>query len=231
MKKNEMVFSSKKGVLLAFEGISGSGKSEGIVKLSRRLQSEGHVVTVVEWNSNQMIRGAVKAFHRVRMLTPFVYSVFQWISFFIDYCIVIIPALKKGHIVIADRYVYTALTRDAVNGAYRPLGRMLHRLARVPDWILLYDTSPGICHERIKNRGKALFHPNTSIHRNKRIENKELYYLSKMRDEYISMLSELNLEGKANVVVVNNEWNDLHIDLEQYIDQKMGNSSYRFNHS
>ncbi|HEY0828908.1 MAG TPA: thymidylate kinase [Bacilli bacterium] len=217
---------TSKGFLLVCEGISGSGKSESITKLSQSLYEAGITTIRVEWNSNHTIRRIVKMLNAIGILTPLVYSLLQWISFLIDYITVIIPSLKKNHIIIADRYIYTAISRDAVNGAGRLIGRLMLRYVRKPDLVLFYNTPPHLCYNRIKTRGKALFHTNKFIRYNKRLKNKDLYYLKKMKKEYIRLFTGLKVKKSTNIIFVNNALMNTNSHVEQYIYQKMGNADY-----
>ena len=155
-----------------------------------------------------------------KLLTSKLYSILQWISFFIDYFRKIKPALKKEHIVIADRYVYTALTRDAVNGAGRFLGSVLSRLVRTPDLLIFYDTPPEICLQRIEARGKALFHTNKLIYENRILKNKDLYYLKKLRNEYLKLIETEETRENTNIITVNDDMSYGITAVKQYVYQK-----------
>src|SRR5690554_8097334 len=120
-----MVINPDKGILVVFEGISGSGKSASIDNLTRYLLESGFDTTSIEWNSNRMIRRVVNLLQRLGVLSPLVFSILQWINFIADYVMIISPSLRRNRIVIADRYIYTALTRDAANGAVGLHGRLL----------------------------------------------------------------------------------------------------------
>jgi dTMP kinase len=50
----------------------------------------------------------------------------------------LIPALRAGYIVIADRYVYTLMARDIVRGADRAWTRNLYSPAIVPDAVFYF---------------------------------------------------------------------------------------------
>ncbi len=224
MNKHSYKTNTQKGVLIVFEGISGSGKSESVTKIYGYL-SEQNNVQIVEWNSNKKIRRIIKALCNFKMLTSTIYSILQWISFFIDYFTRILPDLNKGNIVIADRYVYTALTRDIVNGSSVLPGKYLCTLVRKPDMLFFYDTNCELCYERILARGKALFHTNKYIKRNKFLKNKDLYYLKKLRGEYIKILQKSNLLSHTNVVIIKNDEVNVIKEVDQYLKSKYGDTN------
>ena len=50
----------------------------------------------------------------------------------------IIPALRAGYIVLADRYIYTLMARDIVRGAERAWTRNLYSPALLPDAVFYF---------------------------------------------------------------------------------------------
>ncbi len=213
----------KKGILIAVEGISGSGKSESIKEVFEYYKSRGYRASIVEWNSNKRIRCFMELLSSRKLLTPLMYSGLQWLSFYIDYFIKIMPLLKRGYVVIADRYVYTALTRDAVNGAGRAHGMILRSIARPPDLLMFFDTSPYVCHNRIKLRGKALFHTNKFIMNSRLLKNKDLYYLKRLRREYLKLFSQPGADKNMYIVFIN----DCSTEVAKYIDCYMNTKKGR----
>lgn len=210
----------RKGILIVFEGISGCGKSENAESLRRYLVDKGYKVCVIEWNSNKLVRKIVAKIHSHNILTSGVYSFFQWVSFLIDYLFKIIPLLKRNYILIADRYVYTGLTRDCANGAGRRLGNLLHRIVIKPDIVFFNDIHPQICHERIKKRGKILFHTNKAILRSMLLKNKQLYYLMKLRREYLRLFNNNSVIRNTNIIFINDNSGRINEYIDDYISAK-----------
>ncbi|NLV36227.1 MAG: hypothetical protein GXY17_06090 [Clostridiaceae bacterium] len=179
-----------KGVLIVFEGLSGSGKSLNARFLLKKLRDNGYETILTEWNSNPVIRKFSAWLDSVGILSSSIYSFLQWISFLINYFMIVLPALWSCKIVIADRYVYTGMARDSVNGATKRLGRMITSAVRNPDCIYFLDIHPSVCLDRLKARKRALFHTNRRIKENRLLKNKDLYYLNKMRYEYNRLFSD-----------------------------------------
>lgn len=220
MIADEFVLNERKGVLIVCEGISGSGKSEGVTRLAEYFRNKKYPVAFFEWNSNRAIRRMINLLHKMKVLAPTVYSILQWLSFSIDYLLKIIPVLHRNYVVIVDRYVYTGLTRDKVNRSNRILGKIISILCRKPDMLLFYDTGLHICYERIKSRGKTLFHPNQAIHRNNLLKNKELYYLKKLLYQYYKLLKEPKLQQASNIIFIKEIGEDVCNRVNSYIIQK-----------
>ncbi|HLP14732.1 MAG TPA: thymidylate kinase, partial [Bacteroidota bacterium] len=71
----------------------------------------------------------------------------------------IIPPLKAGMIVCADRYIYTAFARDVVRGVHREWIRDLYGFAVKPDIAFYFKVPVELSLERILNgREELKFH-------------------------------------------------------------------------
>src|SRR6478736_1080140 len=101
------------GKLFVVEGIDGSGKTTQLGLLAKWLVAEGHRVFVTEWNSSALVKAATKTGKKKNALTPMTFSLLHATDFADRLLYNIIPPLKAGMIVLADRYAYTAFGRDA----------------------------------------------------------------------------------------------------------------------
>jgi len=120
------------GRLFIVEGIDGSGKSTQLTLLSQWLSSEGYPVVFSEWNSSPIVRATTRRGKKRKLLTPLTFSLIHATDFSDRMYNQIVPALKAGAIVLADRYVYTAFARDVVRGVDPKWVRSLYRFAPVP---------------------------------------------------------------------------------------------------
>ena len=100
------------GKLFIVEGIDGSGKSTQLDLLHKWLVSEGHLVVFTEWNSSPLVRRTTQRGKREQLLTPLTFSLIHAADLADRMERQVIPALKAGAIVLADRYIYTAFARD-----------------------------------------------------------------------------------------------------------------------
>ena len=133
---------SKRGLLIAFEGPEGSGKTTQRRLLKTWLRSEGHDVVTSRWASSRLVKPLIKARKRLRVLTAEEYSLLHAIDFRHRLDTVILPALWAGKTVIADRYLFTALARDAARGL--ELDWLLHMYAPLvwPDLVVYFALDP-----------------------------------------------------------------------------------------
>jgi dTMP kinase len=104
------------GKLFVVEGIDGSGKSTQIALLQKWLESEGYVTFFSEWNSSPLVREVTRRGKKKRMLTPMTFSLIHATDFADRTEHHILPPLKSGALVLADRYIYTAFARDVARG-------------------------------------------------------------------------------------------------------------------
>ena len=120
------------GRLFIVEGIDGSGKSTQLALLTQWLRSEGHLVTFSEWNSSSIVKATTSRGKKRQLLTPLTFSLIHATDFSDRLEQQIVPALKAGAIVLADRYVYTAFARDVARGVDGGWVRSLYRFAVTP---------------------------------------------------------------------------------------------------
>jgi dTMP kinase len=129
------------GRLFVVEGIDGSGKTTQLGLLAKWLTASGHRVFVTEWNSSALVKAATKAGKKKNALTPMTFSLLHATDFADRLLYKVIPPLKAGMIVLADRYAYTAFARDAARGVDRRWVRDLYSFAVRPD-IAVYFRVP-----------------------------------------------------------------------------------------
>ncbi|HTA75859.1 MAG TPA: dTMP kinase [bacterium] len=137
------------GKLIAVEGLDGSGKSTQIRLLKRWLELEGYKVFFTEWNSSELVRQATRKGKKKKLLTPTTFSLIHATDFADRYERQILPLLKGGYIVLADRYVYTAFARDSVRGCDKEWLRKLYKFARKPDITYFFEVPLDVALNRI----------------------------------------------------------------------------------
>jgi len=120
------------GKLIIVEGIDGSGKSTQLDLLHKWLSGQGYCVYFTEWNSSPIVRQTTKFGKARRLLSPMTFSLIHAADFADRLERAILPPLRAGAIVLADRYIYTAFARDAARGIDRSFVRGLYSIAPVP---------------------------------------------------------------------------------------------------
>lgn len=138
-----------KGKLIVVEGIDGSGKSTQIDLLYKWLQSQGKPVYFSSWNSSELVKSTTKFAKSEKMFTPTTFSLLQATDFADRWENYILPMLKAGVIVLADRYAFTAFARDVARGVDPQWVRNLYSFATQPDLAFYFHTPLDVAVERI----------------------------------------------------------------------------------
>ncbi len=147
------------GRLIIVEGIDGSGKSTQLQLLYKWLLSARYRVFFTEWNSSALVKQTIKRGKKRNLLTPTTFSVLHATDFADRLAHLIIPPLKAGMIVLADRYIYTAFARDIVRGVDPRWVRNLYGFAVKPDIGFYFKVPIDVSLKRIMNgRIELKFH-------------------------------------------------------------------------
>lgn len=121
------------GKLIIVEGIDGSGKSTQLQLARRYLETKGYPTFFTVWNSADLVKAITKKGKKKMTLTPLTFSLLHATDFAQRMVHQILPPLKAGMIVLADRYAYTAFARDVVRGCDRAWVRRAYEFAPKPD--------------------------------------------------------------------------------------------------
>jgi dTMP kinase len=108
----------------------------------------------------------------------------------------IIPPLKAGMIVLADRYTYTAFARDATRGVDRQWVRELYSFAVKPDLVLYFRVPIDVSLDRLMARRVKLKFYEAGMDlgwSNNPVESFRLFQ-GKVLDEYDRIVDEYGLE-------------------------------------
>src|SRR5262245_65799497 len=138
-----------RGLLIAFEGPDGSGKTTQRKLFKDWLVGEGYRVTTTKWNSSPLIKPIIKARKTMRAIDKQEFCLLHAADFRHRLERDIIPALLDGKMVVADRFLFTALARDAARGL--PLDWLLHIYSPLywPDIVFFFSVSPETSGKRI----------------------------------------------------------------------------------
>jgi dTMP kinase len=137
------------GRLIAVEGLDGSGKSTQVYLLKRWMEMQGLKVFFTEWNSSVLVKEATRKGKKRQLLTPTTFSLVHATDFADRHERQILPLMRAGYIVLADRYMYTAFARDIVRGCDPRWVRNLYSFAVVPDIAFFFDTPLAVSLDRI----------------------------------------------------------------------------------
>jgi len=183
------------GRLFIVEGIDGSGKSTQLSLLQQWLKREGYMVFFSEWNSSPLIKDTTSRGKAKHMLTPTTFSLIHATDLADRIERHIIPPLKAGAIVLADRYIFTAFARDVVRGVSPRWVRDLYRFAVKPTIAFYFRVPLEISLRRIlgARAGLKYYEAGMDLDLSEDIEDSFKLFQSRIRDQYERMVNEFGL--------------------------------------
>jgi dTMP kinase len=170
-----------RGRFIVLEGIDGSGKSTVARRLEEELGRPGREVVRTREPGGTPISEQVRAV----LLDPDNAAMLPWTELFLYMASraqlvdeVIRPALRRGAVVLCDRYYYsTAAYQGAAGGVgSRTVLELAERTARFerPDLVLLFDLPPAVARRRAGDRGD-------------RVESKGAAYQERVRRGFLAL--------------------------------------------
>jgi dTMP kinase len=130
------------GKLIVVEGADGSGRSTQIARLRDWLEGCGHATAQVGLKRSNLVSEELNQAQNGNILSHTTLSLFYATDFADQLENTILPALRAGFIVLADRYIYTLMARDLVRGMDEAWLKNLYGLALVPDAVFYLNVSP-----------------------------------------------------------------------------------------
>src|SRR5437868_12660881 len=130
------------GKLIVVEGADGSGRSTQIAALVEWLEGCGHATVQVGLKRSTLVSEELDEAQNGNILSHTTLSLFYATDFADQLENVMLPALKSGFIVLADRYIYTLMVRDMVRGIDEEWLQNLYGIALVPDSVFYLNVSP-----------------------------------------------------------------------------------------
>ena len=181
------------GRLLVVEGVDGSGKSTQLELLRHWLEFKGKSVIFTEWNSSELISKTIKQAKRSNSLIPVTFSILHATDFADRLENIIIPALKAGLIVLADRYCFTAFARDVARGVDRDWVRNLYGFSIQPDGAFYFRVPVEVSLQRIENsRMPGFYESGMDLGLSRDTKESFQIFQSMIIDEYDNMVSEFD---------------------------------------
>ena len=129
------------GALIVIEGPDSSGRSTHTQLLADWLQQNGYPVALVGLKRSQLVGRDLEAAKGGNVLSPRTMALFYATDFYDQLENRIVPALRAGSVVLADRYIYTLMARDLVRGGDPDWLASLYSMAIVPDAVFYFQVS------------------------------------------------------------------------------------------
>ncbi len=136
------------GHLVVIEGSDGSGRSTQISLLTEWLESEGFAVQTMGLRRSFLVGEDIDALLAENAVTRITLALMYGTDFFDQLERRILPALRSGLIVLADRYIFTLIARAAVRGIGRDYLHGIYETALRPDLTFWLNVRPEIAFDR-----------------------------------------------------------------------------------
>ncbi len=130
------------GKLIVIEGADGSGRSTQGQMLVNWLEGAGHSTVQVGLKRSTLVSEELDRAQQGNILSHTTLSLFYATDFADQMENIILPALRAGQMVLADRYIYTLMARDIVRGMDEKWLENLYGMALVPDAVFYLQVTP-----------------------------------------------------------------------------------------
>ena len=183
------VLEELKGQLIVVEGADGSGRSTQIELLKNWLERRGYPTANVGLKRSMLVSGELESAMQGNILGTRTLSLFYATDFADQLENRIIPALRSGFIVLADRYIYTLMARAIVRGVEPAWIRDVYSIALVPDAVFYLTVSPKILVERNLRKHAVLdyWESGMDMHRSSNMYASFIEYQRQIQKEFKAM--------------------------------------------
>lgn len=142
------------GKLIAVEGTDGVGRSTQVERLRLWLESLGYAVIVTGLTRSNLAKRGIDRAKEGHTLGRITFSLFYATDFADLYENTIIPGLRSGFVVLADRYIFTSLVRAKVRSLDLDWIREVYGFALVPDLVFYLDINvDDLVHRVLNSKG------------------------------------------------------------------------------
>lgn len=208
------------GSLIVIEGMDGSGRSTQIALLQEWLESEGFAVVTSGLRRSNLVGRDIDELLAKNAVTRLTLALMYSTDFFDQLEHRIVPALKSGAVVLADRYVFTLIARGVVRGINRDYLSGLYAMALRPHLTFWLNVRPETAFGREFRKAQAISYWEAG--RDMSLSH-DLYwsfirYQTMIKREFEAMAKKnsfLELDGEASVSAVNKQ-------LRQRIAEQLG---------
>jgi len=136
------------GTLMVLEGTDGSGRSTQITLLTEWLESQGFAVQTMGLRRSYLVGEDIDGLLEENAVTRTTLALMYSTDFFDQLERRILPALRSGLIVLADRYIFTLIARAAVRGIGRDYLHGIYEMALRPDLTFWLNVKPEVAFDR-----------------------------------------------------------------------------------
>ena len=208
------------GSLIVIEGMDGSGRSTQIALLQEWLESEGFAVQTSGLRRSNLVGRDIDELMAKNAVTRLTLALMYATDFFDQVEHRILPALRSGTVVLADRFIFTLIARGVVRGINRDYLSGLYAMALRPHLTFWLNVRPETAFAREFKKAQAISYWEAG--RDMSLSH-DLYwsfirYQTMIKREFEVMAkrqSFIELDGESSVSAVNKQ-------LRQRIGEQLG---------
>jgi dTMP kinase len=144
------------GTLIVLEGSDGSGRSTQIALLTEWLESQGFAVQTMGLRRSSLVAEDIDDLLANNAVTRMTLALMYATDFYDQLEHRIVPALRSGMVVLADRYIFTLIARAVVRGIDREYLHGLYEMSLRPDLTFWLNLRPEVAFEREFKKAHAI---------------------------------------------------------------------------
>jgi dTMP kinase len=158
-----------------------------------------------------------------RLFTPTTFSLLHATDFADRTERDIIPPLKAGAIVLADRYIYTAFARDVARGCSRAWVREVYKFAVKPTAAFFFRAPLDVAVDRIASARPQLKFYEAGMDMDWADDEEESFkiFQGKILDEYDHMTSEFGLTVIDGTLAIRTQQRQMREIVSRYLREKL----------
>jgi dTMP kinase len=198
------------GALIVLEGTDGSGRSTQIALITEYLESQGFAVETMGLRRSSLLARDIDQLVAENTVTRLTLALMYAADFYDQLENRIIPALRSGMIVLADRYIFTLIARAVVRGLRREYLHGIYGKALQPDLTFWLDVGPEVAFERLFKKSQAIsyWEAGRDMSFSSDLYQSFIRYQTLVRKEFEALSrrhSFLRVDAEQNVAKVNSE--------------------------
>ena len=211
----------KKGKLIAIEGTDGTGRSTQVALLKNWLEVQGYAVVETGWARSNLMHKSIELAKSGNTMDRMTFTLSYATDFADRFENLIIPALKSGHIVLTDRYIFTAFARDIVRQPDSKWIRNLFSFALVPDLLLYLKIDvESLVPRAIESGGMNYWEAGMDMHMGQDLFDSFVNYQSALVNEYNKLAKEFDFQAIDATKTVDEIQQDIREKVKPIIMEK-----------
>ena len=210
-----------KGKLIVIEGTDGTGRSTQVAMLKSWLEVQGYAVMETGWARSNLMQKSIELAKNGNIMDRMTFTLLYATDFADRFENQIIPALKSGHIVLTDRYIYTAFVRDVLRQPDQQWIRSLFSFAIIPHLVVyLKISAEDLIPRVIEAGGMNYWEAGMDLHMGQDLFDSFANYQSALIKEYDKLAKEFDFESVDAAKSVE----EIHDKIKEKVKEILGTS-------